>query len=88
MPRYYFHTHSETSAIDTEGEDLLDEKAARVFMVRLASDIIKSEACCIAEGKYWRIEATDETGRLIYCFSLLPLNPRDFPEGAIRTFPF
>jgi hypothetical protein len=66
MPRYFFDVHNERSTIDTEGEELPDNKAAWHEATAVAGDLLRNMDGKFQPGQEWRLEVTDERRNPIY----------------------
>lgn len=63
MPRFYFNLHDDVVAIDDEGRELADVRAARAEAVKAARELICEQ---VQEGRLdlrHRIEVEDEDRR-------------------------
>ncbi len=81
MPRYYFNfTNGERFMEDAEGIDLPDEVAVREEALGVARDLSR-ESLDGVDGVdawfAWRIEITDENGRLVMT---IPFSATDEPS--------
>ncbi len=66
MPRYHFNfTNGERFMEDAEGIDLPDEVAVREEALGMARDLARESVDGIDAWLAWRIEITDENGRLV-----------------------
>ena len=66
MPRYYFNfTNGERFMEDAEGIDLPDEVAVREEALGVARDLSRESVDDVNAWFAWRIEVTDENGRLV-----------------------
>ena len=59
MPRYHFNIYDGITAIDLNGTQLDSPLHARREGMRLASELMRSEARCPKVGEEWRIEIID-----------------------------
>ena len=64
MPRYHFNTHNGHAVIDKEGVVLADLNAARRRAIRLSAAVIASDFAQLDVGEDWRMDVTDDQGRL------------------------
>jgi hypothetical protein len=65
MARYFFHAVNGGRDRDTAGMELPDEAAARTEAIRFAGSILANEPAVLCGGGGFRIEATDQTQRLL-----------------------
>ena len=66
MPRYHFNVYDGVTALDGEGTQLDGPLQARREGMRLASELMRSEANCPRIGEEWRIEVTDGRGMILF----------------------
>ena len=64
MPRYHFNTHNGHANMDKEGVVLSDLSAARRRAIRLSATVIESDLAEVHLGEDWRMDVTDDQGRL------------------------
>lgn len=66
MPRYHFNTYDGHDTLDQEGTVLSGLRAARHRAVRLSGALIESDAARLQLGEDWRMDVTDDQGRLLF----------------------
>ena len=65
MPRFFFHTADGSRQRDTQGIVLSDESVARREAVRVSGALLNDAPELLGEGHDFRVEVTDETGKLV-----------------------
>ncbi|WP_237482884.1 DUF6894 family protein [Lichenibacterium dinghuense] len=63
MPRFHFYVHNGREALDEEGIDLPDVRAARTEAVRLAGGMLLDRASLVHDDGAWHLSVTDGCGR-------------------------
>ena len=66
MPRYYFHLHNDVDALDEDGSEHRDAKAAMAYAVGAARELICED---VKKGRLnlnHRIEVTDDRGEQVF----------------------
>jgi hypothetical protein len=67
MPRYFFDfTRNDEVASDNDGLPLLDHQAALEEATMACGEMIRTIDGHLQPGNGWRMEVTDEAGKLIY----------------------
>lgn len=66
MPRYHFNIYDGISTHDRDGMELPNLGEARRVALRRASLLLDEEELQGRLGEDWRMEVTDETGRLLF----------------------
>jgi hypothetical protein len=67
MPRYFFDfTGNDEAASDNDGLTLLDHQAAFEEATMACGEMIRTIDGHLQPGNGWRMEVTDEAGKLIY----------------------
>lgn len=66
MPRYHFNVYDGVATLDRDGTQLDGPLHARREGMRLASELMRSEASCPKIGEEWRIEVTDGRGMIMF----------------------
>jgi hypothetical protein len=67
MPRYFFDfTGNDEVASDNDGLTLLDHQAAFEEATMACGEMIRTIDGHLQPGNGWRMEVTDEAGKLIY----------------------
>jgi hypothetical protein len=74
MPRFFFHTADGSRIRDTQGIELADETVARREAVRVAGALLNDDPDLIWDGRDFRVEVTDESGRLVLTVVTLALD--------------
>ncbi|MCW6511765.1 DUF6894 family protein [Lichenifustis flavocetrariae] len=83
MPRYHFNTHDGQTTLDREGTVLSGLRAARRRAIRLSGALIESDFARMQLGEDWRMEVTDDHGRLLFRLDFTVLEFRE-PSDAIE----
>jgi hypothetical protein len=69
--RFYFHLNNGEDVIhDEEGVLVLDADAALIAAMAVIQELRAEDAMSAAEWQGWRLEITDEVGRVIESLSL------------------
>jgi hypothetical protein len=72
MPRYFFDfSRNDEVVSDNDGLTLLDHQAALEEATMACGEMIRTIDGHLQPGNGWRIEVTDETGKLIYRLRLI-----------------
>ena len=67
MPRYFFHLNrNDKAGLDNDGLIFLDHQAAWEEATMACGEMIRTIDGHLQPGAGWRMEVTDEAGRLIY----------------------
>ena len=66
MPRYFFHTETDTRFTDAEGTECLDHVAARREAIRTCGDIMHDCAESFWGSRPWRVTVTDDAGLVLW----------------------
>jgi hypothetical protein len=67
MPRYFFHLNrNDEAGLDNDGLTFLDHQAAWEEATMACGEMIRTIDGQLQPGASWRMEVTDETGKLIY----------------------
>ena len=66
MPRYHFNIHDGHTTLDQEGTVLSGLRPARRRAIRLSGILIESDLARLQLGEDWRMEVTDDQGRLLF----------------------
>ena len=67
MPRYFFHLNrNDEAGLDNDGLTFLDHQAAREEATMACGEMIRTIDGHLQPGAGWRMEVTDEAGKLIY----------------------
>ncbi|MBP0447252.1 hypothetical protein J8J14_20985 [Roseomonas sp. SSH11] len=90
MPRYFFNVWDGTSPPDIEGEELADDRAARLEAVRMAGDMLRDEPSKLIQEGGWILEVTDERGacrfaldfRAVEGITLAPVGAESYAVAA------
>ena len=73
MPRFHFNVYDGVSLPDPVGRDLSDLSEARLEAFRLASELMQEGSTVRRLGGTWRMEVSDETGRIVFRLDLSTL---------------
>jgi hypothetical protein len=65
LPRFFFHTADGSRQRDTHGIELASEAVARREAVRVAGSLLNDEPDLLWDGREFRVEVTDQSGRLV-----------------------
>ena len=79
MPRYFFHIHDSASFIEEQGTELPDLRTARMQAITTAGSILRESLDSLWAGQPWRMEVTDEGGRLLFTLDFALRQAK--PEG-------
>ncbi|WP_131116428.1 DUF6894 family protein [Lichenihabitans psoromatis] len=66
MPRYHFNTCNGHAMMDKQGVMLSGQLAARGRAIQLFDALLASDAARLQLGEDWRMEVTDDDGRLLF----------------------
>lgn len=66
MTRYHFNTYDRRMTLDTEGALLPDLRAARRRAIELSGVLIEYDVSRLQLGDDWRMEVTDDRGRILF----------------------
>lgn len=80
MPRYFFHTTDGTRDRDTDGTDCVHDGAARQHAIMYIGALMNSEPQVLSTGCDFRVEVTDQFGRLLFTVIALAV---DAPPSTI-----
>jgi hypothetical protein len=70
MARYFFNVHYGNHGLDTQGEDLPDDKAAWREATIFAGELFKDIDGQFQPGGQWQLEVTNEKGKPVYVISV------------------
>jgi hypothetical protein len=70
MPRYFFNIHHERQSVDTEGEQLPDDKAAWHEATIVAGELFRDMDGKFQPGQEWQLEVTDEQRKPLYAIRI------------------
>jgi hypothetical protein len=84
MPRYFFATADGSRERDDEGLELSDNNAARRAAIRYAGAIMEGDPNVLWDGQDFRIEVTDEKGRLLFTVITLAVDAPASEEPCLR----
>lgn len=71
MPRYHFNVYDGKTVIDRDGTPLSGPDDARRESIRLASELLRSQAMKTEIGEEWRVEVTDGRGMILFRIDIL-----------------
>lgn len=71
MPRYHFNVYDGEATLDRDGTALSGPDDARRESIRLASELLRSEAVRSRIGEEWRVEVTDGRGMILFRIDIL-----------------
>lgn len=71
MPRYHFNVYDGDTTLDRDGTQLLGPDEARRESIRLASELLRSQAARSRIGEEWRVEVTDGRGMILFRIDIL-----------------
>jgi hypothetical protein len=72
MPRYFFHLNTSDEADrDSDGLTFLDHQAAWEEATMACAEMIRTIDGPLRPGASWRMEVTDEAGKLVYRLRLI-----------------
>jgi hypothetical protein len=66
MPRYFFNIYHKRPNLDTEGDELPDSDTAWLAAIRTVGEILEETDEELTQGREWRLEVTDESGKVRY----------------------
>ena len=66
MPRYHFNVYDNATLIDREGAHLADIDVARGEGIRLAGDLLRSQARKEKFAEDWHVDVTDGRGMILF----------------------
>ena len=66
MPRFYFHTQTDTRFTDEEGTDCLDHVAARREAIRTCGQMMDDCAETFWGSRPWTVTVTDAAGLVLW----------------------
>lgn len=71
MPRYHFNIYDGETTLDRDGTQLSGPEDARRESIRVASDLLRSEAVKAHLDADWRVEVTDGRGMILFRIDIL-----------------
>jgi len=78
MPIYYFHIRNTDTLADTEGTNLVDEKAARAHADGVARELMfRSDGMLDEDWSAWFMAVHDEDGRELFSFPFAGIKSGD-----------
>lgn len=66
MPRFYFHTQTDTRITDEDGFDLPGFEEARKQAIRTAGQLMQDEPEVFWASRPWNVSVTDHTGLILW----------------------
>ena len=66
MPRFFFHTETDTRFTDVEGTECLDHEQARREAIRTCGQIMHDCAESFWGSRPWRVTETDADGLVLW----------------------
>jgi hypothetical protein len=66
LPRYFFHTQTDTRVSDEEGLELADHTEARAQAVRACGEMIRDAPEGFWSTRPWFVTITDQAGLVLY----------------------
>lgn len=74
MPRYHFNVHDGKDIPDTDGAELADLDAARVYAAQYASALLREQMEAFWKGDKWHIDVTDHRGLALFTLTFSVTN--------------
>lgn len=66
MPRYFFHSQTDTRATDDEGQELSDHVEARREAIRTCGEMMRDCPEPFWGSRPWSVTVTDEDGLILW----------------------
>ena len=70
LARYHIELRNVTRVSDTLEVEMPDLKALRVEVARFVGEMLKDHAAEVWSDQDWQVEATDETGLILFTMSV------------------
>ena len=74
MPRYHFSSVDGKREPDPEGSVLVNDEAAQAMAIQYAGEVLKSDPGLLWSHGHWRVEVTDDDGRLLFTVITLAID--------------
>ncbi|WP_407664573.1 DUF6894 family protein [Microvirga pudoricolor] len=81
MPRYFFHVTDGSSPRDSSGTELLDIYTAQAPAIRFSGEILREMGARFWNGMEWKLEVTDEQGRILFVLRFSAEERSDLPAS-------
>ena len=70
MPRFFFHTQTDTRFTDAEGTECLDHVAARLEAIETCGEMMRGCGEVFWGSRPWTVTVTDATGLILWDISI------------------